>query len=68
MAFMHPKYFAEKAKVTCIIADEVGVVFLNAIVQDGHHYTPSCVALSPGYFSIKVLVRWVGLQEIDISC
>lgn len=32
MAFMNPKYFGEKGNVTCIIADEVGVVFLNAIV------------------------------------
>lgn len=49
--------------MTCIIADEVGVVFLNAIVQDGHHYASSRVALGPGYLSIQVLVRWVGLQE-----
>lgn len=49
--------------MTYIIADKVRVVFLYAIVQDGHHYVSSCVALSPGYFSIQVLVRWVGLQE-----
>lgn len=60
---MNPKYFAEKGKVTCVIADEVGVVLLNAVVQDGHHYASPRVALGPGHLSIQVLVRWVGLQE-----
>lgn len=38
------------------------MVFLNAIVQDSHYYTSSCVALSPCYFGIQVLCRG-GLEE-----
>lgn len=54
--------------VTCIIADQVRMVFLNAVVKYSHHYTSSRVALSPGYFGIQVLVRRVGLQETQGFC
>lgn len=49
--------------LTYIITDEVRMVLLNAIVQDSHHNTFSCVALSPGYFSVQVLMHWAGLKE-----
>lgn len=49
--------------LTYIIDDEVRMVFLNAIVQDSHDYTSSCVALSPGYFGVQVLMGWGGLEE-----
>lgn len=54
--------------VTYIVADEVRMVFLNAIIQDSHHYTSSCVALSPGYFGIQVLMCWGGLKETQGFC
>lgn len=47
---------------TYIITDEVRMVLLNAIIQNSHYNTFSCVALSPGYFSIQVLMCWGGLQ------
>lgn len=49
--------------LTYIIADEIRVIFFNAVVQNGYHYTFPCVTLSPGFFSIQVLMRWVGLQD-----
>lgn len=48
---------------TYIIADEIRVIFLNAVVQNGYYYTFPRVTLSPGFFSIQVLMRWVGLQD-----
>lgn len=49
--------------LTYIIADEIRVIFLNAVIQNGDHYTFSCVTLSPGFFSIQVLMRCVGLKR-----
>lgn len=49
--------------MTYVIAYEVGMVLLNAIIQDSDHYTSSCVALSPGCFCIQILMCWVGLEE-----
>ena len=53
---------------TYIIADKVRMVFLNAVVEDSHHYTSSCVALSPRYFGIQVLMCWAGLKETQGFC
>lgn len=39
------------------------MVFLNAVVQDGHHYPFSRVAEGPGCFGIQVLMRWRGLKR-----
>lgn len=49
--------------LTYIIVDEIRVIFLNAVVQNGYHYTFPCVTLSPGFFSIQVLMHWVGLKD-----
>lgn len=49
--------------MTYVIAYEVGMVLLNAIIQDSDHYTSSRVALSPGCFCIQILMCWVGLEE-----
>lgn len=48
---------------TYIIADEIRMIFLNAVVQNGYYYTFPRVTLSPGFFSIQVLMRRVGLQD-----
>jgi len=53
---------------THIIVDEVRMVLFNAIIQDGHYHTSSCVALSPGCFCVQVLMCWVGLEETQAIC
>lgn len=65
---LHCTLFVENMYVfgvllTNIISDEIRVVFLDAVVQYSHNYTSSCVALSPGFFGIQVLMHWVGLQD-----
>lgn len=54
--------------LTYIIAEEVRVIFLNAVVQDRHHDTSSCVALSPCYSGIQVLMCRGGLEETQDFC
>ncbi len=54
--------------VTYIIAEEVRMIFLNAVVQDRHNYTSSRVALSPCYSGVQVLMCWGGLEETQGFC
>lgn len=54
--------------LTYIIADEIRMVLLDAIIQDSHHDTSSCVALSPGYFGIQVLMYWGRLEKTQAFC
>lgn len=42
------------------------MVLLNAVIQDSHYNTFSRVALSPGYFSVQVLMCWGGLEETQL--
>jgi len=38
------------------------VVFLNAVVKDGHNHSSSCEALSPGLLNIQISVTGIILQ------
>lgn len=47
-----------------IVLDEVWVVLLDAVVQDGHHHSSSCEALLPGPLGVQVVaVRVVLLSK-----
>jgi len=51
-----------KKKLSYIVSRQIRVVFLNAVVKDGHDHSSSCEALSPGLLNIQISVTGIILQ------